>query len=360
MATAPMSQGTTALRGSGRVFRRSRHYFRREIHLHQWPRSRSLHRSIGQGRGSRCSGKPGIVSAPASREHWNDAGLSVPIAAWDLDVLLQWYARSVARRLPDSLRPRWNRVFQEIDERRTVFARQGGVIQTRKRGHLYWVLRWLERTPERTIHASRHLGRLEDGWLADSRQHYVSPEVARRLIDVAPDTDWQTIIALSRFGGLRCPSEVLSLKWEHVDWEQSRMRVPQPKLGGSRGRPFRVTPIFGTLRPYLEQARAAVPEVPYVVANERYRQAACSPEVGWKNANLRSQLLRIIQRAGFTPWPRLFHNRRSSLATDLVADFPPHLVARWLGHTEAIAEAHYGQATGEHFAAAAAWNGPES
>ena len=70
--------------------------------------------------------------------------------------------------------------------------------------------------------------------------------------------------------------------------------------------------------------------------------------MGWKNANLRTQFLRILRRAGLEPWPRLFHNLRASLATDLTADFPQHVVAAWLGHTEAIAEAHYWQVTRDH------------
>ena len=35
--------------------------------------------------------------------------------------------------------------------------------------------------------------------------------------------------ALSRYGGLRCPSEHLALKWSDVDWDKSRIRVPSPK-----------------------------------------------------------------------------------------------------------------------------------
>lgn len=49
-----------------------------------------------------------------------------------------------------------------------------------------------------------------------ARQRFIDRQMVQRLLDVASPT-WRTIIALTRFGGLRCPSEVLSLEWRHVD-----------------------------------------------------------------------------------------------------------------------------------------------
>src|SRR5436305_6668827 len=48
----------------------------------------------------------------------------------------------------------------------------------------------------------------------------------------------------------------------------------------------------------------------YVVPGN-HRQTALQPG-GWVNCNLRTQFLKIIRRAGLTPWPRLFHNLRAS------------------------------------------------
>src|SRR5262249_35850926 len=45
-----------------------------------------------------------------------------------------------------------------------------------------------------------------------ARQRFIDLEVVTRLLAVANPT-WRTIIALARYGGLRCPSEVLSLEW---------------------------------------------------------------------------------------------------------------------------------------------------
>lgn len=45
----------------------------------------------------------------------------------------------------------------------------------------------------------------------DSRQQFVSRDMTAQVLNEAPDAEWRLIIALSRYGGLRCPSEHLSL-----------------------------------------------------------------------------------------------------------------------------------------------------
>src|SRR5688572_10153581 len=68
-----------------------------------------------------------------------------------------------------------------------------------------------------------------------------------------------------------------------------------------------------------------------------------------RNANLRSYLCRIINRAGLKPWPRLFHNLRSSRQTELSERYPLHVVCAWLGNTRDTATQHYLQVTDAHF-----------
>ena len=126
-------------------------------------------------------------------------------------------------------------------------------------------------------------------------------------------------MALSRYGGLRCPSEVLSLRWQDIDWEYGKMRVTSPKTEHHPGKASRMVPLFPELRPYLEEAFDAAPEgTIYVV--ERYRAASMGPS-GWRNCNLRTQFERIIAKAGLEPWPRLFHNMRASRETELAEQF---------------------------------------
>ena len=47
--------------------------------------------------------------------------------------------------------------------------------------------------------------------LQTNRKRFLTLEETQRILDVCTPI-WKTIVALCRFGGLRCPSEVLSLK----------------------------------------------------------------------------------------------------------------------------------------------------
>jgi hypothetical protein len=70
------------------------------------------------------------------------------------------------------------------------------------------------------------------------------------------------------------------------------------------------------------------------------------------NANLRTQLCRIIKRAGLQPWSKLFHNLRATRQTELEEEFPSHVVCAWIGDSQAVAARHYLQVTDDHFARA--------
>ncbi len=179
------------------------------------------------------------------------------------------------------------------------------------------------------------------------RRQFVGRDVMARLLAVA-DPTWRTIIALSRFGGLRCPSEVLSLEWRHVDFEASRIHVPSPKTSGYCGKATREIPLFEELRPFLEEAfELAAPGQTHVVGGNHLAKA--DGVNGWMNCNLRTHLLRLLKRAGLESWPRLFHNLRSSFETELLEQFPTHVVAAWLGHSVKVMLKHYAQVTSEHF-----------
>jgi len=184
------------------------------------------------------------------------------------------------------------------------------------------------------------------------RRRYVTLEEMQRLIDAAPNWVWRTIIALCRFGGLRCPSEVLSLRWEDVDLPGGRMIVTSPKTEHHPGGGRRVVPIFVRLRPYLEEAWDHAEGHTHVIPENLYLKASRGPN-GWVNCNLRTQFERIIRRAGLKPWPRLFHNLRASCETDLASEFPIATVCKWIGNTVAIAAKHCVEPLGEHFQRAA-------
>ena len=45
----------------------------------------------------------------------------------------------------------------------------------------------------------------------EDRQRFITRDEIARVLDACPDQHWRCIVALARFGALRCPSEVLSL-----------------------------------------------------------------------------------------------------------------------------------------------------
>ena len=176
-----------------------------------------------------------------------------------------------------------------------------------------------------------------------ARDFYVTRAMAQQVIDACPDNQWRLLFALSRYGGLRCPSEHLALRWTDVNWEQGRIRVPSPQTEAHEGGESREIPIFPELRPHLEAVWFDPSQDGAEFIITRYRE---------KNCNLRTQLQRIIKRAGLECWPKLFHNLRATRQTELAETFPAHVVCDWLGNSQAVAARHYLQVTDEHFAEA--------
>lgn len=179
------------------------------------------------------------------------------------------------------------------------------------------------------------------------RAFYVDPETIRAILAACPDDHWRAIIALCRFTGLRCPSEIAALRWADVNWERGRLTVRSAKTAHHEGHAVRVVPIVPEVRAILQDLfDAAEPGTEAVL-----------PRRVDGSANLRTHFQRIIERAGCKPWPRLFHNLRASCATDWVERFPAHVVAGWLGHSPMIAASHYLQTRDAHFDMAAGIEG---
>jgi integrase len=199
------------------------------------------------------------------------------------------------------------------------------------------------------------------------RDHFITPADALAIDRECPDAQWRLIFALSRYGGLRCPSEHLALTWDCVNWEKKLITVFSPKTERHPGGESRVIPMFPELETALTAVWEQLPEpapVPTPPAGRRDRAGRAvltgpAPEgqyviTRYRDAgtNLRTQFLKIIRRAGLKAWPRLFHNLRASRQTELMKRFPIHVVCEWLGNSRLIAQEHYLRVTDEDYAAA--------
>lgn len=188
--------------------------------------------------------------------------------------------------------------------------------------------------------------------LRQDRQRFITREETDRLLDACNPT-WRVIVALARLRGLRCPSEVLSLRWQDVDWHAGRIIVQSPKTEHHVGKASRAIPLFAELRPILAEAFERADDGAIYVVDGNHREAANTAS-GWRSCNLRSQFGRIVKHAGLTPWPRLFHAMRARRETELAKEYPIHVVTAWLGNTPCIALKHYLQVTDADFDRAAA------
>jgi integrase len=300
---------------------------------------------------------------PELRSKLEAVGLVEPLVPEPVDTTtLSEHVTDFIRRVGATRKPGTIAVWRQVESELTKFMPEGILLSDVTRGHAKQFHESLKKRGLATLTIVKHVRiakqMLEDAveWekitanpfakiklSASIPKHNV--EVPRETIDsLMPtlDTNWQTIIALSRYGGLRCPSEVLSLRWADIDWERSRMAVPEPKVEHHEGRGVRSCPIFPELLPYLQKAWDVLGDEPaeFVIDMPAYRAAANTGE-GWKNANLRTQLLKRLKRAGISPWGRLFHSMRASRQTELERSFPLHVVCHWLGNSPKVANRSY-------------------
>ncbi|MDB4731826.1 site-specific integrase [bacterium] len=165
---------------------------------------------------------------------------------------------------------------------------------------------------------------------------FIDRELASKVLKCLPTNEWRLIFALSRFGGLRCPSEVKALEWSHVLWNQSRLIVPSPKTEHHDGKDERVIPIFPEIRPYLEAAYQENQTGSIIVDHQSH-------------TNLSVKLKKILKRHKIKPWSKTFQNLRSTRETELAEEYPIQVVCSWIGNSPKVAMRHYLQVTDHHF-----------
>lgn len=159
---------------------------------------------------------------------------------------------------------------------------------------------------------------------------FVARETIDKVMEQAPSIQWRCLIALSRYGGLRVPSEAFALRWTDIDWHAGRMFVRSPKTEHHDGGAGRWVPLFPELREHLLAAfEQAEPGTERVLSD-------------FKTAyNPHTQMVRLIHRAGLEPWPRVFHNLRGSRQSELVTEYPISTACAWLGNSRLVAAGHY-------------------
>jgi integrase len=188
-----------------------------------------------------------------------------------------------------------------------------------------------------------------------ARYYFVSRDETDAVLRACPDVQSRLLFALSRYGGLRCPSEHLALRWGDIDFDNGSMHVRSPKTAHHEGGESRMVPLLPELRPYLEAAFAEA-EAREDWSLRPDRPMSAEPVITKRRdatTNMRTMFTKIIVKAGLNPWPKLFQNLRSSRETELAETFPIQAVCQWIGNTAGVAAKHYLQTTAEHFTRAA-------
>ncbi len=187
----------------------------------------------------------------------------------------------------------------------------------------------------------------------ESRMHYVSREDTTKLVAACRTPEWAAIVGLARYAGLRVPSELVGLQWSDLaprasgGRRQMFLRVTSEKTKHHGGHHVeRLVPVCSELLSILERCRAAVEP----------GETRIVPSVSNGTANLRTEFQRLIARAGLEAWEKPFQNCRSSCECDWLEQFPGRIaaIAKWMGHSAAIAMKHYAQVLPHHADGAAA------
>jgi integrase len=171
------------------------------------------------------------------------------------------------------------------------------------------------------------------------RKAFVGRDVIAKVLDACPDNDWRLVVVLTRYAGLRIPSEIQNFTWADVDWHGRRFTFRVPKKEHIDGHESRVVPIFPEIDPYLRQAFDEASEGSVYVLPTRFHNE------GLVYAGVR----RAIDRAGLKQWPKTLVNLRATRETELMLEYPEHVVHAWLGNSKEVAADHYLMVTDADF-----------
>jgi len=176
------------------------------------------------------------------------------------------------------------------------------------------------------------------------RKHFVDRDVIEKVLDACPDNNSRLLLVLARYGGLRIPSEIQHLTWGDIDWHGGKFTVRVPKKEHLDGHETKTVPIFPEIRPYLQQAFDEAPAGSvYVLPREFHADCFAYQRVQ-----------RAVQRASMQRWEKLLQNLRATRETELMKEYPAHVVYAWIGNTEGVAEDHYLMVTDADYAKASA------
>ena len=195
---------------------------------------------------------------------------------------------------------------------------------------------WLQQSPMKKVPVGSFVNRKKD--------RFITVEESRKLLEACPNQEWRAIIALARYGGLRCPSELMQLRYSDIYWEQHRFTVRSSKTERHKGHQERCVPLFLEIRKELEKLR--------LERESKDDDFVIQGFAGKKKWDLSHPFRRIAQESGLGIIARPFDNMRMSRSNEIERKFGSLKESIWLGHSESVKKKHYFQLTDDDFSKA--------
>ncbi|MFC1783672.1 tyrosine-type recombinase/integrase [Planctomycetota bacterium] len=158
--------------------------------------------------------------------------------------------------------------------------------------------------------------------------HEVAADEFKKLMEKARP-DWRLLLALCRYAGLR-RAEALGLKWNNIDWENSRLRIIDDDDFQTKDKESRIVPIAPKLRAILSETIRKPGDFSNVI-----------PSGSIKIQNITRDFTVLCQRAGVKRYHKPLHTLRKTCLTAWAREFPQHVVAAWAGHGNQETTAEY-------------------
>lgn len=160
---------------------------------------------------------------------------------------------------------------------------------------------------------------------------YIDLDTIREVMAASTCSEERLLLGLSRFAGLRIPSEIKSLTWDDLeiapDGKVGLLKVRTPKTQRS-GKHEKVVPVCEELLELLKEAR--------LTSNSEFMlprmRTYSSPQM---------VVIRLCRRAGVEVWRRITHNLRASCLSDWRKRFSDIEAAQWAGNSPQVLLAHY-------------------
>ena len=158
----------------------------------------------------------------------------------------------------------------------------------------------------------------------------ITEEIAQKIFSVlANDEERLVFLCLYRLG-MRAPSELNTLRWDDVDFENKTVLIRSTKTKHDKYKGLRTCPIhFPDLLDAFENS------------HESRKPKAVKVFRKISNKNLRKKVIGWLGRAGVDPWEMLLTNFRRAAVTNASNIWPSHVVAAYFGHSEQISINNY-------------------